>query len=263
MGCRSEHGGRRAEAVRQSAAGVADGNGKAGCGASRARRAGWLLALVGTILVGAAAPATAAKPVVLTIHGGGYYLYDAASMATQVASFEAQGFRVESVEYKLGNIRAGWRDVRAAVRRYPRRHVYVYGESAGAGYAGLLATTDLIDGAVLYSPLIDLRPYWGPARGVRFSCTTEACWDRFSAVERRPLEPVLEFVPLDDQVASPASSLRWDRKYRKVRAITYPGPHGMPSPKGAAADLRRAGRYFWRDYCKRTGCARGREPASG
>lgn len=238
-----------------------DGNGTTGRGTRRLLRPRWLLLLVVTLTLGNAAPAPAAKPVVLTIHAGGYYLYDAASMAPQVAAFEAQGFRVESVEYRLGDIRAGWRDVRAAVRRYPRRHIYVYGESAGAGYGGLLATTDLIDGAVLKWPLIDLRPYWGPAQGARFACTTPACWDRFSAVERRALRPVLEFVPLEDQAASPASSLRWDRKNRSVHAITYPGPHGMPSPQGTAADLRRAGRFFWRNYCKRTGC-RGRGPGA-
>lgn len=214
-----------------------------------------LAALAATLL--AAAPAGAAKPVVLTIHGGGYYMYDAASMATQVASFRAQGFKVESVEYRLGNIRAGWRDVRAAVRRYPRRHVYAYGESAGAGYAGLLATTGLIDGAVLQSPLIDLRPYWGPERGHLFSCTRRACWDRFSAVEKRALQPILMFVPLDDPFASSASSLRWERRNPSVRAISYHGWHGMPSPKGMAADLRRAGRYFWRKHCDAVGCERG------
>jgi acetyl esterase/lipase len=224
------------------------------------RRAFVRVALLGAGLLAVAAPAASAKPVVLTIHGGGYYLYDAASMATQVASFEAQGFKVESVEYRLGHIRAGWRDVRAAVHRYPHRRVYAYGESAGAGYAGLLATTKLIDGAALQSPLIDLRPYWGPERGSLFNCTTRRCWGRFSAVKKRAKQPVLEFVPLGDQVASPAASLRWAKRNRSVRAITYPGVHGMPSPKGQKADLRRAGRFFWRHHCAGAGagCGRGR-----
>lgn len=232
--------------------------GRAGCDQRPGSRQA-LFAAAAALLVSAvaAAPAVAAKPVVLTIHGGGYYMYDAASMATQVASFRAQGFKVESVEYRLGNIRAGWRDVRAAVRRYPRRHVYAYGESAGAGYAGLLATTGLIDGAVLQSPLIDLRPYWGPERGHLFACTRTACWDRFSAVEKRAMQPVLMFVPLDDPFASSASSLRWERRNPGVRAISYHGWHGMPSPKGMAADLRRAGRYLWRKHCNAVGCERG------
>lgn len=216
------------------------------------RRSAWSSLLVGALVWLVAAPAASAKPVVLTVHGGGYFLFDAASMTRQVAAFEAQGFKVESVEYQLGNIRAGWRDVRAAVRRYPRRHIYAYGESAGAGYAGLLATTKLIDGAVLQSPLVDLRPLWGPTQGQLFSCTTPSCWRRFSAVLKRPKQPVLEFVPLDDQIASPDSSLLWDRRNRRVRAVTYPGIHGMPSPKGLDADLRRAGRFFWRQHSHQT-----------
>lgn len=208
-----------------------------------------MMALLAFGLLLSAAPAAAAKPVVLTIHGGGYYLYDAASMRTQVASFRAQGFKVESVEYRLGNIRAGWRDVRAAVRRYPRRHVYVYGESAGGGYAGLLATTKSIDGAALQSPLVDLRPYWGPERGSLFSCTAPRCWSRFSAVRRRAKRPVLAFVPLADSIASPVSTLRWAKRNRSVHAIVYAGYHGMPSPRGLESDLRRAGRFFWRHYC--------------
>jgi acetyl esterase/lipase len=216
-----------------------------------------LLVLAVALPFFAIAPDSSAKPVVLTIHSGGYYMSNAASMASQVASFRAQGFKVESVEYRLGNIRAGWRDVRAAVRRYPRRHVYAYGESAGAGYAGLLATTRLIDGAALQSPLIDLRTFWGPERGHLFACTTRACWERFSAVRKRAKQPVLMFVPLDDPVASPASSLRWERRNRNVRAVAYPGWHGAPSPQGTAADLRRAGRYFWRQHCDAVGCERG------
>lgn len=185
------------------------------------------------------------KPVVLTLHPGGYYLYDASMMATVDAAFEEQGFKAVAVDYTIGDIHAGWKDVKAAAKSFPRRRVYAYGESAGGGFAALLAAKGLVDGAVAHSPLVDLRP-WGRIYGDRFRCTTRSCWNRYSPSRMSAKAPTLEFVPTDDTVVSPFAALRWARKQPLVRADRWPGWHMAPSPRGRAADLRRAGRFLLR-----------------
>lgn len=216
----------------------------AGHPSTRSIGLGLLLVSIAAMLT-LAAPAAARKPVVLTIHGGGYYGLDASTMASVDQAFEAQGFRARPVDYTIGDIRAGWRDVRRAAAVYgPRRRVYAYGESAGGGLAGMLATKrGLIDGAVIHSPLVDLRP-WGRQYGDRFSCTTKRCWLRFSPGKRRARAPVLAFVPEDDTLVDPAGALAWADRERRVRAVSWPGWHMFPSPRGRDADLRRAGRFL-------------------
>jgi acetyl esterase/lipase len=202
-----------------------------------------LLTLAATLLL--AAPAVAAKPVVLTIHGGGYFVDDTAMMAAVDASFEAAGFKSVPVDYTLGDIRAGWRDVRRAARRFPHRRVYAYGESAGGGFAALLATTRLIDGAVVHSPIVDLRA-WGRQFGSRFRCETRRCWKRFSPARRKARAPVLEFVPTDDVMVDPTAALKWASRDPRVRARVWPGWHMAPSRRGRDADLRRAASFLHR-----------------
>jgi acetyl esterase/lipase len=203
---------------------------------------GFLLAAVAALLTAAAAEA---RPVVLTIHGGGFYKGDATMMVSVNDAFEAQGFRATAVEYTVGDIREGWRDVQRAARRFPaRRRVYAYGESAGGGFSALLATKrDLIDGAVVHSPVIDLRD-WGREYGDRFRCTTKRCWRRFSPGERRARAPVLEFLPEQDTLVDSADGVDWAERERRVRALTWPGWHLFPSRRGRDADLRRAGHFF-------------------
>lgn len=204
------------------------------------------LLLLLTVFVAVAVPARAdAKPVVLTLHPGGYYLYDASMMAAVDASFEAQGFKAVAVDYTKGDIEAGWRDVKAAAGDYPRRRVYAYGESAGGGFAAMLAAKGLIDGAVVLSPLIDLRP-WGRDYGDRFNCTTRTCWQRYSPSRMPARAPVLEYVPTDDAFVDPSAALVWARRQPLVTAESWPGWHMCPSPKGREADLRRAGRFLSR-----------------
>lgn len=194
----------------------------------------------------AAAPARAdARPVVLTLHPGGYYLYDATMMTAVDTSFEAQGFKAVAVDYTTGDIKAGWRDVKAAARSYPRRRVYAYGESAGGGFAAMLAGKGLVDGAVVLSPLIDLRA-WGRTYGDRFRCTTRNCWHRFSPSRMAARVPVREYVPTDDAFVDPSAALTWARRQPLVTAESWPGWHMCPSPKGREADLRRAGRFLSR-----------------
>jgi acetyl esterase/lipase len=222
-------------------------------GASRSRRSvgrrrrrsaaiGFLLAAVVALLTAAAAEA---RPVVLTIHSGGFYKGDASMMDSVNDAFEAQGFRASAVEYTIGDIRAGWRDVQRAARSFPpRRRVYAYGESAGGGFSALLATKrGLIDGAVVHSPVIDLRA-WGREYGDRFRCTTKRCWTRFSPGERGAKAPVLEFLPEQDTLVDPADGIDWAERERRVRALTWPGWHLFPSRRGRDADLRRAGHFF-------------------
>ena len=179
----------------------------------------------------------------LTLHPGGYFLYDASMMAAVDASFEGQGFKAVAVDYTKGDIEAGWRDVKAAARNYPGRRVYAYGESAGGGFAAMLAAKGLVDGAVALSPLIDLRP-WGRDYGDRFRCTTRRCWHRYSPSRMPARAPVLEYVPLDDEYVDPAAALVWARKEPLVTAESWRGPHMWRSPHGREADLRRAGRFL-------------------
>lgn len=227
---------------RVSRAGARDSKRSVGLRRGRSVAIGFLLAAVAALLPAAAAEA---RPVVLTIHSGGFFKGDASMMDSVNDAFEAQGFRARAVEYTIGDIRAGWRDVKRAARAFPpRRRVYAYGESAGGGFSALLATRrGLIDGAVVHSPVIDLRA-WGGQYGDRFRCTTERCWTRFSPGERRARAPVLEFLPEQDTLVDPADGLDWAERERRVRALTWPGEHLFPSRRGREADLRRAGHFF-------------------
>ena len=200
-----------------------------------------LLALAAAVSV--AAPGSDDRPVVLTLHPGGYYLYDSSAMRGVDAAFEAQGFDAVAVNYTTGDIEAGWKDVKEVARTITDRPIYAYGESAGGGYAGMLAVKGLVDGAVLLSPLADLTD-WGQEKGERFQCTTSECWDEFSPALRPARAPVLQFLPTDDDVVDPAAALDWAERDPLVEAETWPGFHLAPSPQGRPADLQRAGEFF-------------------
>lgn len=187
-----------------------------------------------------------AKPVVLTIHGGGYVLGGADQMEPTNDLFAALGYEALSIDYTLGNIGAGWRDVRAVAKSYPpRRRIFAFGVSAGGGYAAKLAERGLVDAGYGYSPLVDLTGKWAAA-GAYFRCTTDYCQQRFSPVLRSPLSPFRALIPLEDSCVDPGDALGWAVREMKVTAVTYHGEHCSPTSAGYGGDVGAASDWFER-----------------
>lgn len=211
-----------------------------------------------TLLVTTARPSEAAspsrqspverpKPVVLLFHPGGYLIGNAASMAPRVAQFEAAGFKALSIEYTLWDVDQARRDAISSAREYgPNRDVFAYGESAGGGLAGLMATRGVVDGAALHSPLVSLTGRWGVEPGKLYGCVKWRCRKRNSPAFHTAKVPVFEMVPLQDTALDPQDALDWAERDPKVRAITYDGNHLSWSPRGQEADVARISRFFWR-----------------
>ena len=213
-----------------------------GCGRSSACL--WAFAVAAMLALSLTVPARAeAKPVVLLIHGGGYYL-DYGIIHPAATVFEAHGLQPVLVDYAIGDIAQARRDVRAAAGRFPDRTVFAYGESAGGGLAAMLAQSDLIDAAALHSPLADLTEERWAGLGREFGCWWEECLRRFSPALSDARQPTLAMVPEQDQAVDPRRVLDWAANDPLVRSISYPGGHLEASPLGSVGDLERFADFF-------------------
>ncbi len=106
------------------------------------------------------------KPVILMVHGGGWYRGDPSYVDHAIRYTKQRGgFTTVGVRYSLHSVGAAFRDLERAARHWRDRgcRVFAYGESNGANMVENLASRGLVSAAAAVSPPTDLLSWSYPA----------------------------------------------------------------------------------------------------
>jgi len=213
-----------------------------------------LAVLLGMTIAAAfgASPAAAdvpPKPVLLLIHGGGFFAGDPGYMDYAAAIAAQQGeFATLQPSYPLDDLPAAFvqmRDLALSLRRQGRR-VFAYGDSAGAAIAAWLASRGYVRAAAAKSPPTALRAWASPfAREYRTDPasdphswrhlrTSEEDLRTYSSARRPSLRPLLIFQSCEDRIVPCAMNIGFAERDPRVSLVRIWGAHADPEAKAWA-----------------------------
>jgi len=188
----------------------------------------------------AAAGEPPSKPVLLLIHGGGFYEGDPGQM-DYAAAIAAEDGRFATVQpaYPLDNLTGAFEHVRAVAQSFAARgrEVYAYGDSAGGAIAVWLAARGYVEAAAAKAPPTALVG-WRSRIAARYATappTDPHSWRHmratprvrraFSSAFRQSLGPVRIFQSCADTIVPCAINLRFARRDPNVSLVRIWGPH--------------------------------------
>jgi len=212
------------------------------------------LALIAAVLlvpVGVA-DASEQRPVLLLIHGGGFFEGSPEAMDYAAGIAAAQGgFETLQPAYPLNDLPAAFRQVRdVAIRlRAQGRSVYAYGDSAGGAIAAWLASNGYVRAAGAKSPPTALRA-WHTRYAQRYVRARpgdphswrylKATWDAmrfYSSANRPSRRPVRIFHGCADTVVPCAMNIGFAERDPRVSLVRVPGQHGDPAARARSFTL--------------------------
>ena len=212
----------------------------------------WVL---GTALLAAAvfAPVASAeappKPVLLLIHGGGFFAGDPGYMDYAAAIAAAQGeFATLQPAYPLDDLPAAFAQTKELALRLrgEGRRVFAYGDSAGGAIAAWLASRGYVAAAAAKAPPTALRAwrspyalYYGTAppgdsHSWRHLHASEEDLRTYSSARRPSLRPLLIFQSCEDRIVPCAMNERFAARDPRVSLVHIHGPHADPEAKAWA-----------------------------
>lgn len=219
----------------------------AGLVATRPRLLAVLLAAALALALAGAAPqavaATEPRPVLLLIHGGGFFEGGPAAMdyAADIAATHG-GFATLQPSYPLDDLPAAFRRVRdlALALRAEGHRVYAYGDSAGGAIAAWLASRGFVRAAAAKSPPTALRG-WNSRYARHYATalpgdphswlhlrTTPADLRVYSSAHRPSRRPLRILQSCADTVVPCAMNIGFARRDPRVSLLRVWGQHGDP-----------------------------------
>lgn len=220
--------------------------------ATNAIRRSWPLAVAAALLAALApiaAPSEAAaapRPVLLLVHGGGFFAGGPEAMDYAAAIAAGTGtFATAQPSYPLDDLPGAFARVKAVALqlRAQGRRVYAYGDSAGGGIATWLASRGYVRAAVGSSPptaLLDWRTRYarhyatarpGDPHSWRHLRASRGARLAYSAAYRPSLRPIHLFHSCADAIVPCAMSARFARRDPRVTMTRTWGGHGDPGAK--------------------------------
>jgi len=218
-----------------------------------------LLAMVASILTAVAfvlpAVAEAAperRPVLLLIHGGGFFEGSPSAMDYAAGIAAAQGtFATVQPAYPLDDLPAAFNRIRgmALTLRAQGRTVFAYGDSAGGAIAAWLASRGLVHAAAAKSPPTALRAWHSPyarryATGQpgdphswRHLRATAQALRTYSSANRPSRRPLRIFQSCADTVVPCAMNLGFAQRDPRVSLVRVWGQHGDPVARAHSFSL--------------------------
>jgi len=191
-----------------------------------------LLAILATILVALALPATAAaQPKLLLMHAGAFSGGGPSSESDAVAYGQAHGFATINLDYPLCDPPRAMRyAMNAAVSAAKgRSSVYAYGDSSGAMLAARLAENNKVEAAVGYSPVLDWSGFVRSHPGAStLDCQrgfTDKQLDTVSPGEYPATDPIIDISGTEDQTAPNDLAVAWDQRDPLVTTWQVAGGH--------------------------------------
>jgi acetyl esterase/lipase len=206
------------------------------------------LALIAAVLLVPVAAAEAAepRPVLLLIHGGGFFEGSPAAMdyAAEIAADEG-AFLTLQPAYPLNDLPGAFQRLRevALELRDRGRRVYAYGDSAGGAIAAWLASRGLVRAAAAKSPPTALRAW--RSRYARHYVTAlpgdRHSWRHlragaedlraYSSANRPSLRPIRIFQSCADTVVPCAMNVGFAQRDPLVSLVRVFGQHGDPASR--------------------------------
>src|SRR3954451_18395866 len=210
------------------------------------------LAILATILVALALPATAAaQPKLLLMHAGAFSGGDPSSENNAVAYAQAHGFATTNLDYPLCDPPRAMRytvkpATSAAKGGSP---VYVYGDSSGAMLAARLAEQNRVEAAVGYSPVLDWSGFVrSHPNASTLDCQrhfTDKQLDTVSPGEYPASDPIIDISGIDDNTAPNDLAVAWDLRDPLVTTWQVAGGHLGGGPTTATYQTNMQGGIDW------------------
>jgi len=202
------------------------------------------LALIAAVLlVPAAADAAEPQPVLLLLHGGGFFEGSPEAMDYAAEAAAAQGgFETLQPAYPLNDLPGAFEQMRdlALALRAQGRAVYAYGDSAGGAIAAWLASNGYVRAAGAKSPPTALRAWHtryarryvtalpgDPHSWLHLRATTGAM-RAYSSANRPSRRPIRIFHGCADTVVPCAMNIGFARRDPRVSLVRVPGQHADP-----------------------------------
>jgi acetyl esterase/lipase len=192
------------------------------------------------------AEASAPRPVLLLIHGGGFFEGSPEAMDYAAGIAAAQGaFVALQPSYPLNDLPAAFRHMRdvALDLRAQGRPVYAYGDSAGGAIAAWLASRGYVLAAGAKSPPTALRAWHsryarhyatalpGDRHSWRYLGTTPRTMRAYSSAGRPSRRPLRIFQSCEDTVVPCAMNIGFARRDPRVSLTRVWGQHGDPASR--------------------------------
>jgi acetyl esterase/lipase len=211
---------------------------------------GLALLFAATVVAAFGAPTAAAeappKPVLLLIHGGGFFAGDPGYMDYAAAIAAEQGeFATLQPSYPLDDLPAAFvqmKDLALSLRRQGRR-VFAYGDSAGGGIAAWLASRGYVAAAAAKAPPTALRA-WNSSFARRYRTdppgdphswrhlrVSEDDLRAYSSAGRPSLRPLLIFQSCEDRIVPCAMNAGFAERDPQVSLARIWGVHTDPEAK--------------------------------
>ncbi len=186
------------------------------------------------------------RPVLLLIHGGGFFVGTPAAMDYAAGIAAAEGtFATVQPSYPLDNLPAAFERVRslALALSAQGRAVYAYGDSAGGAIAAWLASRGLVRAAAAKSPPTSLRAWRSPyARHYAIARPGDPhSWHHlraspqalraYSSANRPSRRPLQIFQSCADTVVPCAMNLGFAQRDPRVSLVRVWGQHADPAAK--------------------------------
>ncbi len=186
------------------------------------------------------AAAEAPRPVLLLIHGGGFFRGEPAFMdyAAEIAAQQGE-FDTLQPRYPLDNLPAAFLQMKelALGLRREGREVFAYGDSAGGAIAAWLASRGYVRAAAAKSPPTALRAWASPyarhyastsagdPHSWRHLHASEAELRAFSAARQPSLRPLLIFQSCEDRIVPCSMNIGFAERDPRVSLARVWGAH--------------------------------------
>lgn len=202
--------------------------------------------LAGGPMVAPAEAEAAPRPVLLLVHGGGFYAGapEAMEYAAAIAADDGR-FATLQPAYPLDDLAAAFervRDVALGLRAQGRR-VYAYGDSAGGAIAAWLASRGYVRAAAAKSPPTALRAWRsryarhyalappGDPHSWRHLRATAQTLRSYSSANRPSRRPLLILQSCEDTIVPCAMNVGFAQRDPRVSLVRVRGPHGDPDSR--------------------------------
>lgn len=186
------------------------------------------------------------KPVLLLIHGGGFFTGDPSYM-DYAAAIAAQGGEFATLQpaYPLDDLPGAFAQMKelALSLRRQGHEVFAYGDSAGGAIAAWLASRGYVRAAAAKSPPTALRA-WASPYALRYRTdppsdphswrhlrATAESLRTYSSARRPSLRPLLIFQSCEDAIVPCAMNIGFAERDPRVSLVRVWGAHQDPTAK--------------------------------